>query len=173
MRFRTLLSFLFAVVLGAIVGFVIKIGYALPGFLPTSDLFMFILELPLGKFALKTRGGEGGVLIAIAIRAFACSVTVGVIAGAVLRKVKFRRLFCYLALWLPIVDVTLGYRALIAASATTPERVATMQTNFGQVVWVDLWVYGWYFLALYVSFAVANRITLRSTGPARNAAQAG
>lgn len=173
MRFRSLLSFLFAVVLGVIIAVAIKVGYALPGFLPTSDLFMFVLESPLGKYALKTRGGEGGVLIAIAIRAFTCSVLVGAIAGAVLRKIRFQRSFCYSALWLPLVNVTLGYLALSAASASSPEQVAVMQKNFAQVVWTDLWVYGWYFLALYVSFVVANRITLRSTGPARKAAQGG
>jgi len=48
-----------------------------------------------------------------------------------------------------------------------------MQKNFGQLVWTDLWVYGWYFLALYVSFIVANRMALRSAGPVRKAAQAG
>ena len=46
MRFRSLLSFLFAVVLGVIIAVAIKVGYALPGFLPTSDLFMFVLESP-------------------------------------------------------------------------------------------------------------------------------
>ncbi len=48
-----------------------------------------------------------------------------------------------------------------------------MQKNFGQLVWTDLWVFGWYFLALYVSFIITSRITLRSTGPAPKAAQAG
>ena len=173
MGFRSLLSFVFAVVLGAVVAVAIKIGYALPSVLPTRELFIFILESPLGQYALKARGGEGGVLIAIAIRAFTCSVLVGAIAGAVLRKIRFQRSFCYSALWVPLVDVTLGYLAVSAASASSPEQVAIMQKNFGQVVWTDLWVYGWYFLALYVSFFIANRITLHSTGLARKAAQAG
>lgn len=163
MRSRSLLSFLFAVVLGAVVAVAIKIGYALPSVLPTSDLFLFILESPLGKFALKTRGGEGGVLIAIAIRAFTCSVLVGAIVGVMLRKIRFQRSFCYSALWVPLVDVTFGYLAVSAASTSRPEQLAIMQKNLGQVVWTDLWVYGWYFFALYVSFIIANRITLRST----------
>jgi hypothetical protein len=77
MRLRTFLSFLFAVLLGTVVAVVIKVGFALPGVLPTSDTFMFILESPLGRFALAKRGGEGGVLIAIAIRAFTCSAMDG------------------------------------------------------------------------------------------------
>jgi hypothetical protein len=163
MRFRTFLSFLFAVLLGVAVAVVVKVGFALPGVLPTSDIFMLILESPLGRFALAKRGGEGGVLIAIAIRAFTCSVIAGAIAGAVLRKLRFKRVFCYSALWVPIGNVVLGYIALSAASVSNPENVAAMQKNFGQLVWTDLWVYGWYFLALYVSFIVTNRITRRST----------
>jgi hypothetical protein len=173
MRLRTFLSFLFAVLLGAVVAAVIKVGFALPGVLPTSDIFMFILESPLGRFALAKRGGEGGVLIAIAIRAFTCSVIVGAIAGALLGKLRFKRVFCYSALWVPVGNVALGYIALSATSISNPEQVVAMQKNFGQLVWTDLWVYGWYFLALYVSFIVTSRITLRSTGPARKAAHAG
>lgn len=163
MQLRTFLSFLFAVVLGTVVAVVIKVGFVLPGVLPTSDLFMFILESPLGRFALAKRGGEGGVLIAIAIRAFTCSVIVGAIAGALLEKLRFKRVFCYTALWVPIGNAALGYVALSAASASHPEQIATMNRDFGRLVWTDLWVYGWYFLALYVSFIIASRITLRST----------
>jgi hypothetical protein len=173
MRFRTLLSCSLAVVVGAIVGIAIKIGYALPGFLPTTDLFMFILESPLGKAALRARGGEAAVLITIVIRAFTCSVLAGVIAGAILRKIRFKRVLCYSALWVPIVDFVLGFLFLSTASVSNPEQVDIMQKNFGQVVWTDLWVYGWYFLALYASFSVVNHITLRSTGPGQKAAQAG
>jgi len=173
MRLRTFFSFLFAVLLGAAVAVVIKVGFALPGVLPTSDIFMFILESPLGRFALAKRGGEGGVLIAIAIRAFTCSVIVGAIAGALLRKFRFKRVFCYSALWVPIGNVALSHITLSAASVSNPEEVAAMHKNFGQLVWTDLWIYGWYFLALYVSFIVTSRITLRSTGPAQKAAQAG
>ncbi len=133
---------------------------------------MFILESPLGRFALANRGGEGGVLIAIAIRAFTCSVITGAIAGTLLRKLRFKRAFCYSALWVPIGNVIVGYIALSTASVSSPETVGAMQKSFGQLVWTDLWVYGWYFLALYVSFIVTSRITLRSTGP-RKAAQAG
>jgi len=164
MRLRTLLSWLLAVTLGALVGFVIKVGFVLPGVLPTADLFMFMLESPLGKMALKARGGEAGVLIAIVIRALTCSVVAGVIAGAVLHKFRFPRAFCYSALWLPIRDFVFGYLGVLAATASSSTQVAIMQENFGRLVWTDLWVYGWYFLALYVSFAVASRITLRSTG---------
>ena len=173
MRLRTFLSFLFAVLLGAAVAVVIKVGFALPGVLPTSDIFMFILESPLGQFALAERGGEGGVLLAIAIRAFAFSVTAGIIAGAVLRKLRFKRAFCYAALWVPLGNIAIGYLTLSAASASNSEQVFAMQKNFGQLVWTDLWVFGWYFLALYVSFIITSRITLRSTGPAPKAAQAG
>jgi hypothetical protein len=173
MRFRSLRSFLFAALLGALVAVVIKIGYALPGVLPTSDIFMFILESPLGKFALAERGGEGGVLIAIAIRAFTSSVIVGAIAGAMLRKLRFKRAFCYSTLWAPLGNVALGYLALSAASASNSEQVFAMQKSFGQLVWTDLWVYGWYFLTLYISFIITNRITLRSTGPAQTTAQSG
>jgi hypothetical protein len=173
MRFRSLISFLFAVLLGAAFAVAVKIGFALPGVLPTSDIFMFILESPLGKFALATRGGEGGVLIAIAIRAFTCSVIAGAIAGVLVRKLRFKRAFCYSALWVPLGNVTLGYLALSTASAFNSEQVVAMQKSFGLSVWTDLWVYSWYFLALYISFIVASHITLRSTGPARKTAQAG
>lgn len=165
MRLRTFLSFLFAVLLGALVAVVIKVGFALPGVLPTSDIFMFILESPLGRFALAKRGGEGGVFIAIAIRAFTCSVIAGAIAGVLLRKLRFKRVFCYSALWVPIGNVALGYFALSAASTSSPEQLVAMQRNFGQLVWTDLWVYGWYFLALYVSLIITSRITLRPLAP--------
>lgn len=125
---------------------------------------MFILDSPIGKYALKTRGGEGGVLIAIAMRAFTCSILVGAVAGVMLRKIRFQRSFCYAVLWLPLVDVTFGYLALSSVSTTSPEQLFTMQKNFGHVVWVDLWVYGWYFLALCVSFIVTKHITHHSSG---------
>lgn len=170
MRLRTLLSWLLAVTLGALVGFVIKVGFALPGVLPTADLFMFILESPLGKMALKMRGGEAAVLIAAVIRAFTCSVLAGVIVGAVLHKFRFPRALCYSALWVPVIDCIFGYLRVVAASASSSTQVATVQENFGRVVWNDLWVYGWYFLALYVSFVVTSRITRRSTGAMKKAA---
>lgn len=173
MRYKTVLSFLFAVLTGTAVAVVVKIGYVLPGVLPTSGIFMFILESPLGRFALATRGGEGGLLIAIAIRAFACSVVAGAIAGALLGKIRFKRVFCYSALWVPLGNVALGYRALSAAPAADLEQVAAMQKALGQLVWTDLWIYGWYFLALYVSFIVASRITMRSSVPVRQAVQVG
>lgn len=161
-KFRILLSFLFALLLGAIFAFVVTVGYVLPGFLPTTDVFMFILESPLGKYALEKRGGEGGLLIAIVIRAFTCSVLAGAVAGAVLHKIRFQRAFCYAALWVPLVNTYIGYLAVSAASASSPGRVAAMQQNFGQAVWADLWIYGWYFLALYISFLVTNSIIRRS-----------
>jgi len=170
MRLRTLLSWFLAVTLGTLVGFVIKVGFALPGVLPTADLFMFLLESPLGKMALKMRGGEAGVLIAIVIRAFTCSVLAGVIVGTVLHKFRFPRAFCYSALWVPVIDCIFGYLRVVAASASSSTQVATVRENFGRVVWTDLWVYGWYFLALYVSFVVASSITRGSIGPVQKAA---
>lgn len=173
MRLKTFFSFLFAVLLGAAVAVVIKVGYVLPGILPTSDIFIFLIESPLGRFALAKRGGEGGVLIAIAMRAFPYSVIAGAIAGAVLTRLRFKRAFCYSALWLPISNVVLGYLDLSSASISNPESVVAMQKQFGQVVWTNLWVFGWYFLALYLSFIVTSRMILRSTGPAGKAAQVG
>lgn len=167
MRFKNFLSFLFAVLLGAAFAVVVRIGFALPGILPTSDIFMFILESPLGKFALAKRGGEGGVLIAIAIRAFTCSAIAGTIAGVIIGKLRFKRAFCYSALWVPLGNVAVGYATLSAAPASNSEQFLAMQEGIGRLAWTDLWVYGWYFLALYVSFIVTNRIALRS----RKAAQ--
>ena len=170
MRLRTLLSWLLAVTLGALVGFVIKVGFALPGVLPTADIFMFILESPLGKMALKMRGGEAAVLIANVMRAFTCSVLAGVIVGAVLHKFRFPRALCYSALWVPTIDFIFGYLRVVDSSTSSSTQVATVQQNFGRVLWNDLWVYGWYFLALYVTFVVASRIIRRSTGPVQKAA---
>ncbi|MEZ4484432.1 MAG: hypothetical protein R2864_07485 [Syntrophotaleaceae bacterium] len=89
------------------------------------------------------------MLIAIALRAFGCSVVTGIIAGAVLRKFRFKRAFCYSALWVPLGNASLGYLALSAETVVSQEKMIAMQKNFTQVVWTDLWVYGWYFLTLY------------------------
>ena len=159
--------------MGAAIAVVVKVGYALPGILPTSDLFMFIIESPLGRYALEKLGGEGGVLIAIALRPFGCSVVTGIIAGAVIKKFRFKRVFCYSALWVPLGNAFLGYLALSAASAGSQEQMIAMQKNFARLVWTDLWVYGWYFVALHISLIVTKRITRHSTGPAQRAAQAG
>ena len=98
-------------------------------------------------------------MIAIAVRALTCSVLVGIIAGVFLRKIRFKRVFCYAVLWVPLMDFVIGYLQLhFAYSSLRPEQVAAGQKNFGQIVWADLWVYGWFFLALYVSYAIANRI---------------
>ncbi len=122
---------------------------------------MFILESRLGSFALAKRGGEGGVLIAIAIRAFSCSVLAGAVAGAVLGRLRLKRALCYSALWVSIGNGALGYIAPSAASASNPDQVVAMQKNLGKLVWTDLWIYGWYFLELYVSFIVTRYISTK------------
>lgn len=170
MQLKSFFSCLFAVLLGATLAVAVKSGYNRPGVLPTTDLFMFILESPVGKFALAKRGGEGGVLISIAIRAFGYSVVIGAIAGLVLRKLRFKRAFCYSALWIPLVNALFGYLVLSSSSA---EQLVTQKKEIGLMIWADLWIYGWYFLALYLSFTVANLIALRSTNPAQKAAEAG
>lgn len=163
MRLKPAISFLFAVLLGAAVGVAIMLGYALPGILPAGGLFMFILDSPLGHFALQRRGSEGGLFIAIAIRAFPYSVVAGVVAGMMIRKIRFKRAFCYSALWVPLGNILLGYLA-VSTTVSNVEGISIIHKNFGLLVWKDLCVYGWYFIALYISSIVTNRITLRSSG---------
>jgi hypothetical protein len=158
MHYRTFLSFLGAALLGAALAAAVKTGFILPGVLPMTHLFMFILESPLGKLALSMHGSEGGMLIAMPLRAFAYSVVIGAVAGVMVRKLRFKRVFCYSALWLPLADFVMGYLQASDAASTYAEQLAIMQKNIGLAIWADLWIYGWYFLALYLSFIIANRI---------------
>lgn len=157
MPIKTILSCLFALVLGSIAGAVIKVGYTLPGVLPTSGLFTYIVTSPLGLTVLKATAGKAGLMIAVVMRAFPWSVIVGAIAGAVLHKLTYQRVFCYSTLWLPIANAVLGQISLGEIATSSPEYFPAVQEAFGNLLWVNFSVYGWYFLALYSSYAVLKR----------------
>ncbi|MDG9925491.1 MULTISPECIES: hypothetical protein [unclassified Pseudomonas] len=173
MQLKSFFSFLFAVLLGVALAVVAKIGFILPSVLPMTDLFMLILKSPVGKFALETRGGEGGMMIAIALRAFAFSVVIGALSGVIVRKLRFKRAFCYSALWVPLGDIVLGYLQASTAASSFAGQLAVMQKSIGLAIWADLWIYGWYFLALYISFVIANRIALLIARPLPESAPVG
>lgn len=154
---KNILSCLLALVLGAIAGAVIKVGYTLPGVLPTSDLYTYIVNSPLGLVALKATSGKAGLMIAVVMRAFPWSVAVGAIAGLILHKITYQRVFCYSALWLPIANAVLGYISLSEISTSHPEYFPAIKQAFGDLLWVNSSVYGWYFLALYLFFAISRR----------------
>jgi hypothetical protein len=171
MRYKNALSIVLAASLGVAIGAGIKVGYALPGFLPTTDLFMFVVTSSPGILALKATSGKAGVMIAAVIRAFACSVSVGLIAGVLLHKIKYQRVFCYSALWLPISNGVLGYLTIITATNVPSAILASAQAKFGYLLWVNLCIYGWYFLALYIAFAISKRFT-RNNSVKRDSPQA-
>lgn len=154
---ENILSCLLTLVLGAIAGAVIKIGYTLPGVLPTSGLYTYIVTSPLGLMALKATSGKAGLLIAVVMRAFPWSVVVGAIAGLTLQKLTYQRAFCYSALWLPIANAILGYISLSEVSTSHPEYFPAIKRAFGDLLWVNSSVYGWYFLALYLSYTISKR----------------
>lgn len=170
MRLKTFFSCLFAVLLGAALAVAVKFGYNLPGVSAPTDLFMFILDSPIGKLALANWGGQGGLLIAIALRAFPYSVFIGLVAGVVLGKLRFKRAFCYSVLWILVADAVFGYLVL---SDSTPEQLANLQKEIGLMIWTDVWVYGWYFLALYIAYTLSRRAASRFTKPSRKLANAG
>lgn len=171
MRYKNVLSIVLAASLGVAIGAAIKVGYALPGFLPTTDLFMLIVTSPPGMLALKATSGKAGVMIADVIRAFACSVSAGLIAGVLLHKIKYQRVFCYSALWLPISNGVLGYLTIFTATNVPPVVMASAQAKFGELLWANLCIYGWYFFALYIAFAVSTRV-MHNISVKRDAPQA-
>ena len=162
MRFRSIFSWFIAALLGAIVGAAVFVGYALPAILPPpTDLFMYLITSDLGREAIRATSGKAGSMLANVLRAFPVSVILGCVAGLLLRKFSFPRVFCYSALSLPVYRTLSWYIAISEASTSSPQHLPALQSKFGDVLWVNLCVYGWYFIALYISYAVANQFKSR------------
>lgn len=162
MRLKPIVSFVIAALLGALAGASIYIGYVLPGVLPTSDLFAYLVTSEWGLAALRVTSGKVGLMIAIAVRAFPYSVALGIVGGLFLWRFKFPRVFCYSALWLPVVRTVAGYFTISEVSISAPHYVPALEGRFGEVLWVHLCVYGWYFLALYLAHVITSRYRLRA-----------
>ena len=153
MQLKPTLLQLGTALLGAVVGVAIYVGFALPAILPPpTDLFMFLIDTDLGHAAMRATSGKAGVLLANVLRAFPFSVTVGVVAGALLHRLPFPRLFCYSALTFPLFSA-LSWWYFLFVDTSAP--VAPMPpARLGELFWAYLWIYGWYFLALYTSYAI-------------------
>ncbi|MDQ5903528.1 MAG: hypothetical protein QG672_1119 [Pseudomonadota bacterium] len=157
MRLKPALIQLGTAVLGAVVGVVIYVGYALPAILPPpTELFMFLLNTDLGHAAIRATSGKAGVLLAHVLRAFPFSVTFGAVAGVLLYRLSSPRLFCYSALVFPIMTA-LSWWYFFFVDTSASSAAAGAQAKLGELFWVYLWVYGWYFLALFICYAISAR----------------
>lgn len=156
--FKSILVPLGTLFLGAIVGIALYVGFALPGILPpASGLFMFLLDTDIGQAALAATSGNAGILLAQALRALPFSFTLGIIAGAVLHRLSFPRLFCYSALIFPALTA-MSWLYFFQFDPSGSYAASATQRRMGELFWVYLWVYGWYFLALFISFAVSRKL---------------
>ncbi len=126
---------------GAVVGFAIYVGFSLPAILPPpTNLFMFLIDTDLGHAAMRATSGKAGVLLASVLRAFPFSAAVGAVAGALLHRLQFPRLFCYSALAFPLFTALSWWYFLFV---DTSESAAPMQpARLGELFWAYLWVYG-------------------------------
>ena len=152
-----LLSLIPAVLLGVLFSAIIKIGYALPSVLPTTDIFMYIITSPLGVWAVKSIGGNAGVMIAVLINSFSNSVLIGVLAGIVLHNLFYQRIFFYSTLWLPISNFILGYITLFNISNSDAVYIPKLQEMFGRIIWTNFCVYSWFVMALFISFQATRK----------------
>lgn len=160
MQLRPTLLQLGMVLLGTFVGVVIYVGFALPAILPPpTGLFMFLIDTDLGHAAMRATSGKAGVLLANVLRAFPFSVTVGLVAGALLHRLPFPRLFCYSALAFPLFSA-LSWWYFLFVDPSAP-AAPMPPARLGELFWAHLWVYGWYFLALYISYAILARFRAR------------
>lgn len=157
MRLKPAISFVIAALLGTVAGVAVYVGYVLPGVLPTSDLFVYLVASEWGLAALHATSGKAGLMIAIAMRAFPYSVALGIVAGLCLWRFTFPRVFCYSALCLPVIRTVVGYVSISEISKSAPHYVSALEGRFGEVLWVHLCVYGWYFLALYLAYVISSR----------------
>ena len=164
MKIKPFLSGFIAVSLGALIGFAVHMGFALPGILPTSGLFMYILRSDLGHVALRATAGQAGPMIAVAIRAFPYSVVFGGIVGVVLRKFSCRRVLCYSVLLYPAIGAVLAHLAVREVSVSNPQQLSALQKDVGIAMWEYFCIYGWFFASLYASYAVSNRLKSRPPG---------
>lgn len=161
MQLKPALIPLGTMLLGAVVGVALYIGYALPGILPpASGIFMFLIDTEPGQAALRATSGKAGVFLAQVLRAFPFSAVLGVVAGALLHRLSFPRLFCYSALAFPLLTA-LSWWYFLAFDASASAVGPAAQARLGELFWVYFWVYGWYFLALFISFAVSGKLRRR------------
>ncbi len=162
-------SLLIALFLGALCTFIISLGYRLPGFFDTSGIFMFILESPIGKWALRNYGGEGGLLIATAMRAFGFSVLTGIITGFLLPKLRFPRVVCYAVLGIFVANIARFYWE-IQTGTFTLEQISFLQTEFNRLVWQDFCIFAWFATSTALSCAAFRYLKRRKNRVENSAA---
>ncbi len=161
MQLKPTLLWLGTAILGAFVGIAIYVGFVLPAILPPpTELFMFLIDTDIGHAAIRATSGKAGVLLAHVLRSFPFSVTFGAVAGLLLHRLAFPRLFCYSALAFPIMTA-LSWWLFLFADTSVSSTAPGSQAKLGELFWVYLWVYGWYFLALFISYAISARFRRR------------
>jgi hypothetical protein len=156
MKLHRVLSCLIAATLGVAVWMVIRVGYALPGILPTSDLFVSLITSGLAREWMAATNGKAGILIAVLLRAFPWSSTTGFIAGAVfLGRFKYPRVFSYSVLFLPLLSMSMNYLGL--SQAHSQQSAALVEAQHLQI-WVSFSVLIWFFIAMYLGNLVARGV---------------
>ncbi len=169
MRLKSILPAIWLACAGALLGYGIWESYWHFDVIP-KNIWPLIVSSSLAQ-AVHAASADLDVPLVITLKALPLSILIGLMAGLFLPRAKFQRVFCYSAFLWPLAYFAFGYFKITSLDAIAWPGTEALWQSWRVHKVVAFAVYGWYFLGLYVGFALAKRrITHQSTGPAASGA---
>lgn len=155
MQPRMILLFLLASCAGTLIGYVNWEVYWKFNVIPSSA-WPAIVSSPLAQ-AIHKASPSLDVLLVATVKALPLNISLGLIAGYLLPRIKFQRVYCYSVFLWPIAYFALGYFTISSLDSRGWAGTQALWRSWHDHRVIAFAIYSWFFLGLYASFIITKR----------------
>lgn len=155
MQLKTITQVILSACAGALIGYVNWEAFWNINIIPGSA-WPAIVSSPLAQ-AVHGVSPVLDIPFVVLIKALPFSILFGLMAGFLLPRLRFQRVYCYSVFLWPIAYFTVGYFTISFLDSVARSGTQALWRAWHDHRVIAFAIYGWFFLGLYAGFVIAKR----------------